>query len=192
MALAAGADLVLMPASIEEARQAIVEAVADGEVSRARLDEAAARVILLARWQDGLIAADPTVTGDYVEALGLGSVTVAASDCSAPFVSDAVTISGGRARDRDALAAAFEEHGVSAGDDGTTVWITGADDGEGTADVVVAMGGPWVLQTSTARVYVGAYGSSASTLAAVAAVLSGDAEPRGEWPVTLMGVPDAC
>ncbi|WP_062200796.1 glycoside hydrolase family 3 N-terminal domain-containing protein [Demequina salsinemoris] len=191
-ALAAGADLLLMPESTKAARRAIVSAVKEGSLSRERLNEAAARVILLSRWQESLTTVEATVDGDYAEALALGSVTVGAADCSAPFVGDTVTISGGFEADREALAAAFEDEGVSVGDDGTSVWITGGDGASGEADVVVAMGGPWALARSQARVYVGAYGRSADTLAAVASVLAGAADPQGSWPVALKGVPDAC
>ncbi|WP_084124422.1 glycoside hydrolase family 3 N-terminal domain-containing protein [Demequina sp. NBRC 110054] len=191
-ALSAGADLLLMPESTDAARRAIVQAVKDGTLSRDRLDEAVARVILLSRWQEGLTPASTAVTGDYAAALALGSATVAAGDCSAPFIGDSVTLSGGFEADRAALADAFEKLGVAVGAGGTSIWVTGGDGSSGSADVVVAMGGPWGLEGSDADVYVGAYGRGKATLAAVAAVLAGEAGPEGDWPVSLAGVPDAC
>lgn len=181
-ALAAGADLLLMPPDPREARDAIVAAVEDGDVPRERLDEAAARMILLARWQQGLEpVADEGL--DYARQLAAAGTTVAARDCSAAFVGDTVTITGGWEADRAALAAALAEHGVTVGDGGTRVLLMGGDDARGSADVVVAMGGPWGLGSSEAEVYVGLYGRGAGALAGLADVLVGAAEPLGEWPV---------
>lgn len=190
-ALRAGADLLLMPESMVKARSAIVQAVESGSLSRERLDEAAARVILLARWQESLTSS-VTVADGYAEDFAREAVTVGATACDAPFLGQRVTITGGFAADRDALAAALEAHGVQVGGGGTSIWITGSDDSSGSADVVVAMGGPWALERSNASVYVAAYGRSPEALAGVAAVLAGDAEPRGEWPISLDGVPAAC
>ncbi|WP_062131628.1 glycoside hydrolase family 3 N-terminal domain-containing protein [Demequina aestuarii] len=181
-ALAAGADLLLMPPDPRVARDAIVAAVGSGEVPRERLDEAAARMILLSRWQASL---EPEVDQgrDYARELAAAGATVAARDCSAPFVGDTVTLSGGWEDERAALAAALEAHGVAVGDGGTSIVLMGGDDASANADVVVAMAGPWGLSASQATVYVGLYGRSAGALAGLADVLVGDAEPLGEWPV---------
>ncbi|GMA36278.1 glycoside hydrolase family 3 N-terminal domain-containing protein [Demequina litorisediminis] len=53
-ALAAGADVLLMPADPRAARDAIVDAIRDGDVPRSRLDDALSRVILAGRWQGSL------------------------------------------------------------------------------------------------------------------------------------------
>lgn len=50
LALRAGADLIVSPANVEAEHAAIVAALASGELDRERLDEAAARVLTLARW----------------------------------------------------------------------------------------------------------------------------------------------
>ncbi|WNM24009.1 glycoside hydrolase family 3 N-terminal domain-containing protein [Demequina capsici] len=191
-ALAAGADLLLMPESVDDSLNAIVAAVDAGTLPRARLDEAAARVILLSRWQAGLVQVAPTVTGDYARALADAGVTVAAADCDAPFVTGPVTITGGFRADRDALAAALASHGVVLGEGGSTIWLTGSDDTSGSADVVVAMDGPWGLSGSTARVYAAVYGRGDSALAGLADVLTGAVAPQGRWPVALANVPAAC
>ncbi len=62
-ALAAGADLVLMPADTAAAHAAIVAALADGTVARPRIEDAAAKVVALQRWQARRAAATP-VPGD--------------------------------------------------------------------------------------------------------------------------------
>ncbi|QWC85127.1 glycosyl hyrolase family 3 [Nocardioidaceae bacterium] len=50
-ALRAGADLVLMPIDSDVAHATIVSAVEDGTLSRERLEDAAAKVVALQRWQ---------------------------------------------------------------------------------------------------------------------------------------------
>ena len=44
-AIAAGVDVVLMPANFRVARQAVLDALANGALSQTRVDEAAARVV---------------------------------------------------------------------------------------------------------------------------------------------------
>lgn len=58
MALEAGADLLLMPADVRGAHEAIVGAVESGELSQDRLDEAAERVVALLLWQQDLEAGE--------------------------------------------------------------------------------------------------------------------------------------
>ncbi|WP_144018917.1 glycoside hydrolase family 3 N-terminal domain-containing protein [Demequina sp. NBRC 110056] len=181
-ALAAGADIILLPPDPRAARDAIVAAVESGDVPRERLDEAAARAITLARWQESF-APSPEPSEGYASALAAAGATVAAKDCEAPFVSGSVSISGGFDADRAALAAALEERGVAIGTGGTAVVLMGGDAASGSGDVVVAMGGPWGLSASTADVYVGLYGRSADALAGLADVLTGAVAPGGEWPV---------
>ena len=50
-ALAAGADLLLMPADTRLAHAQVTQAIESGAVPRARAEEAAARVVALQRWQ---------------------------------------------------------------------------------------------------------------------------------------------
>lgn len=68
LALEAGADLLLMPASSTGAHEAIVSAVESEQISRQRLEEAAQRVVALALWQQDLaageLAAGPSATLD--------------------------------------------------------------------------------------------------------------------------------
>ncbi|KQV69793.1 glycosyl hyrolase family 3 [Nocardioides sp. Root122] len=65
-ALQAGADLLLMPVDNATTHQIIVDAVESGELSRARIEEAAARVVALQMWQ-ARIAAKRPVPPDVVE-----------------------------------------------------------------------------------------------------------------------------
>ena len=65
-ALEAGADLLLMPVDTEATHQILVDALASGDISRARVEEAAARVVALQMWQ-ARIAAQRPVPVDVVE-----------------------------------------------------------------------------------------------------------------------------
>lgn len=58
-ALAAGADLLLMPADTRVAHAQVTQAIESGTVSRERAEEAAARVVALQRWQQRAAAVSP-------------------------------------------------------------------------------------------------------------------------------------
>lgn len=183
-ALAAGADLLVMPRDAETARRAIVTAVQNGTLSRARLDQAIARVSLLMSTQAEWAAASPTATTDpdYARHFAASSATVAAPECGKSLVGDRVQIYGGWPSERQALADALAAYGVSQGG-GTSIRILGSASGSGDADIVVAMDGPWGLPGSRASVYVGLYGRSHDALAGLADVLVGQVQPHGQWPV---------
>jgi beta-N-acetylhexosaminidase len=191
-ALNAGADLILMPGVNSEAYNAIVGAVDNGTLSRERLDEAASRVIALMRYQASI---DPEVEieGDYVKALSLASATVVTPGlCGRPLVGSSVTIRGGWASERNALSGYLAQYGIATGG-GTSILLLGTSERSGTADVVVALDGPWGLSSSHATTYIGLYGRGPSTLSALADILAGKATPMGRWPVPLAGLPyDAC
>jgi beta-N-acetylhexosaminidase len=65
-ALQAGADLLLMPVDNATTHQILVDALQSGELSRARIEEAAARVVALQMWQ-ARVAAQRPVPPDVVE-----------------------------------------------------------------------------------------------------------------------------
>ncbi len=65
-ALEAGADLLLMPVDTAVTHQIVVDAINSGDVSRERVEEAAARVVALQMWQARLAAQRP-VPADIVE-----------------------------------------------------------------------------------------------------------------------------
>ncbi|WP_062380546.1 glycoside hydrolase family 3 N-terminal domain-containing protein [Demequina pelophila] len=194
MALAAGADTLLMPASVNGAIEGIVEAVESGRLDRARLDEAAARTIALMRWAGGIEPGDPAVlegdaladlfAGDYARALAAAGATVATADCSAPLVGEAATVTGGTDAQRATLEAALEARGVALGG-GASVRLIASGTTAATADVVVVLGDPWHLDRSDAGAYVALYGRTASALEGLADVLTGAVPPGGDWPVDL-------
>jgi beta-N-acetylhexosaminidase len=65
-ALQAGADLLLMPVDTATTHQIVVDAINAGDVSRERVEEAAARVVAVQMWQARLAARRP-VPVDVVE-----------------------------------------------------------------------------------------------------------------------------
>lgn len=186
-ALAAGADLLLFPADPAAARAAIIAAVTTGELPRARLDEAIARVSLVMQARTSTAA--PVTDPSYARSFAAASAVVAGSVCEGPVVGGSVTISGGGEGERAALYAALAEHGIGKGS-GTRVRILGPTPSSGSADVVVAMDVPWSLPSWSATTYVGLFGRSDDALAALADVLSGAVDARGQWPVG--GMPAAC
>jgi beta-N-acetylhexosaminidase len=58
-ALNAGADLLLMPVDTVETHRVVTKAIDNGDVTRERAEEAAARVIALQLWQQRAAAAAP-------------------------------------------------------------------------------------------------------------------------------------
>jgi beta-N-acetylhexosaminidase len=65
-ALAAGADLLLMPADTPHTHGVLTKALRDGELSRERVEEAAARVVAVQLWQQR-VSADREVPADATE-----------------------------------------------------------------------------------------------------------------------------
>ena len=65
-ALKAGADLLLMPVETATTHQIVTDAIIAGDVSRERVEEAAARVVALQVWQ-ARVAAQRPVPADVVE-----------------------------------------------------------------------------------------------------------------------------
>lgn len=179
-AVKAGADLVVMPANLDKAIDGIVNAVEKGTLKRERLNEAAARVIITARAQAQTAPSGTSRTAQFVE----GSIVVAAKNCEA-LIGKQVTIKGGTSGQRETLEKALADRGVEVGSGGTTILLVEGDRGHGTADVVVATGGPWGLPNSKAQTYVATWGAGGAQLRALAAVLSGDVAPRGTWPVSV-------
>ncbi len=77
-ALAAGADLLLMPADTRRTHATVTAALEDGTLDRARVEEAAARVVALQRWQ-ARIAAERPVGDDVEEQAAAASAALSAA-----------------------------------------------------------------------------------------------------------------
>ena len=204
-ALAAGADLLLMPSDLTGARDGIVAAVDSGEVPADRLTEAAERVVTLLMWRDQLAEAlgqanqeekaaagvvpgsgtggtEPAATSREVSA---AAITVVEGECSAPLVGDSVQVAGGTARDRARFTAAAEDAGLGVGSGPLITLLVGARE-PGRGDVVVALDAPFGLASSSVPdggALVALYGRSPGAFEALVDVLTGEAEAPGALPV---------
>lgn len=187
-ALAAGADIALLPPDPAVARAAVMAAVKSGELPRERLDEAVARINLMMRYQSQLVAAAPEVSAFSATDFMTSAAVVSGERCSGSLVDGSVAIRGGTAREREALAAALADYGIGQGP-GTTVELLGSARA-GTADVVVALDAPWGIPTSGARTTVGLFARSDAAMQALARILVDASNAGGVWPVA--GMPASC
>ena len=193
-AIAAGADLALMPPDSGDAVSALSDALADGDLPRERLVEAATRVVAMQLWQAriGAVGGTEDETGgdaqdDADEALtdlADASLTVLAGECSIEDPAETVTLTGGSEPARAAFTESAEAAGLTVGDGGTTVSL-GAEEGAGGADVVVGTTGPWNVEDASAETIIEVYDDNPHAFAAVAKYLSGDLEATGSSPVDL-------
>lgn len=191
-ALAAGADLLLMPADTAAAVRAVTEALDSGTLPRPRVEEAAARVVALMRWQSRAPAADPAALGAHADAsyaASLAGLTVVDGPCSGALVGDSVQVAGGTAADRARFGEAAAAAGLAVGS-GDVVRLLGGPTSSGQGDVVVALDAPYGLGASsatTARITL--YGRTPQAFAALVDVLLGRASGGGRLPVAVEGLP---
>jgi beta-N-acetylhexosaminidase len=200
-ALQAGADLLLTPPDAAAAVRGIADAVASGALDRARLDEAAGRVIAMQRWQAQIAEraepveaeASAAAAADASAALSAAAVTLVSGPCSGPLVGPRVQVLGGSDADRAAMAEALRAHGlqVAPGGADSTVRLLRGESGGGGADAAVALDWPHALAGTSAPVRIAAFGRTAGAFDAVAAVLGGDAAAPGRLPLAIEGLPTA-
>lgn len=192
-AMSAGADVLLMPADPRAAHAALVAALAHGSLARERVEEAAAKVVALQRWQARQAPPPgPDAVGSGTEAsyaLSLAGVTVAAGPCSGALVDGGVQVVGGTETDRARFAEAAERAGLATGT-GTVVRLLGGGT-PGDGDVVVSLDTPYALGSSQASVArIALYGRTPQAFRALVDVLLGDARAGGRLPVAVDGLPD--
>lgn len=189
-ALNAGSDLLLMPADVQAAHGAIVAALADGSLSRERLEEAAAKVVALMMHQKGADQVDFSVIGSHrhlAMRVSAEALTVIQGRCKGPYLEGPFTATGDRA-----TVATFQRlairHGLTVGT-GTTVALIDAYGDPVDADIVVSLDTPYVLAASSASVAkLALYGSTPPALEALVRALVGEAAPRGHLPVDVPGI----
>jgi beta-N-acetylhexosaminidase len=200
-ALVAGNDLLLMPPDLAAAHAGLRAGLRDGRLARARLVEAATRVLTLkfrlAAFPAPPMSAIATAGGAAaVTELNRAAVTVFRGPCSGRLVNGPVTVtsSGGRQRARQWLADALRATGVKvvpAG--GAEVHLVGYGDASGDlrpgAAVTVAMDTPHVLGGARSRVLLATYSSSHLSMVALADALTGRSRPAGRSPVPVRGLP---
>jgi beta-N-acetylhexosaminidase len=189
-ALKAGNDVVLMPPRPAAARDGIVRAVRSGRLSRARLEQAAARQIAALLHQRDLepaLVRKPGTSRQASYRLSAGAATVASGACRGRLVGPAVRASG----PSDAVARfnhAARRAGLRTGS-GTSVALIGYRGGGRSADVVVTLDTPYALGRSSARVAkVAMYGNTPGAMRALVDVLVGKARAPGRLPVPVSGV----
>lgn len=192
-AVGAGADLLLMPADGRAAHAALVAALGSGELPRARVDDAAAKVVALQRWQARQAPAPgPEAVGAHAEAssvLSLAGATVVDGPCSGSLVDGAVQVVGGTDTDRARFTEAAEAAGLATGS-GAVVRLLGTATSSGVGDVVVALDVPYGLAASDASVArIALYGRTPGAFRALVDVLTGTAAASGHLPVAVDGLP---
>ena len=191
-ALAAGADLLLMPADVEQAHAAIVQALAAGTLPAARLDEAAQRVATMMIWHARTTppagtagSGAPAGSGAAVSAqVSASAVTVVSGPCSGPLVPGSVRVAGGGPGDRERFEAAAARAGLTVGA-GPLVNLIGFGGKPAGGDIAVSLDAPWPLQGSSAPVKVALYGRTDAAFDALAAVLAGKAPAPGKLPAAV-------
>ncbi|GIJ25576.1 beta-N-acetylhexosaminidase [Micromonospora qiuiae] len=200
-ALKAGNDLILMPPNVSQAYDGLLAALRDGSLPRARLVEAATRVLTMKFTLAGgeapeLSTLNAPAHREAARALAGAAITVLRGRCDTTGVRGPVTVtsSGGRAHTRAALTEALTEAGVTVVPSGGTVvhlvgYGDGADDLRADAAVTVAMDTPYVLARAASPTLLATYSSSRASMAALADVLAGKAAPRGRSPVKVAGLP---
>lgn len=191
-ALAAGADLLLMPTDVEQAHAAIVQALAAGTLPAARLDEAAQRVATMMIWHARTTppagtagSGAPAGSGAALSAqVSASAVTVVSGPCSGPLVPGSVRVAGGGPGDRERFEAAAARAGLTVGS-GPLVNLIGFGGKPAGGDIAVSLDAPWPLQGSSAPVKVALYGRTDAAFDALAAVLAGKAPAPGKLPAAV-------
>jgi beta-N-acetylhexosaminidase len=204
-ALLAGNDLLLMPPSVVEARNGLLDALASGQLPRQRLVEAVTRVLTLkltlaAHDRPDMSTVDSPDHEKAAAAVAAAAVTVLSGPCSGPMVPGPVqiTTSDGRGQQATWLTEALTAAGVSVvSSGGSRVHLVGYGDGAGDlvggAAATVAMDTPYVLASSNSPVKVATYSSTRVAMVALAAVIAGRTAAPGRSPVPVNGLPaSAC
>jgi len=192
-AFLAGNDLLLMPPSVEAARAGLLDALHEGRIPRARLEESVTRILTLKATLGESPRPEMTVLGtaeDSAFAVASAAITVLSGPRSGPLVAGPVriTTSAGRAQQRTWLAEELTSAGVEVVDEGgAVVHLVGYGDDEGNlaahAAVTVAMDTPYVLAEADSPVRIATYSSTRVAMRALAAVLAGHATAPGRLPV---------
>jgi beta-N-acetylhexosaminidase len=190
-ALAAGADLLLMPADVGLAHAAIVQAVAAGSLPAERLTEAAQRVATMMTWRGRLAAqtaAQPAAapgSGNALSAsVSAAALTVVSGACSGPLVPGSVQLAGGSPQDRARFEAAAAKAGLATGS-GPLVTLIGYNGRPAGGDIAVALDAPWPLGASSSPTKIALYGRTQGAFDALASVLAGKAAAPGKLPAAV-------
>lgn len=207
-ALAAGADLALLPPDSAAAAEAVRTALEDGTLKREDLKESATRVVAAQLWQTavaGQSAADQSGEDsgpgedEQRQQLADAALTVMTGECRFADPVDEVSVTGSDLGVK-AFTEAAEEAGLKVTDSAeTTVALVpgpllGSETvkqatarNSTTADVAVALSGPWELDGFESGTQLAIYDDWRPGMTAVASYLSGDLEATGSLPVQIEG-----
>jgi beta-N-acetylhexosaminidase len=198
--LLAGADLLLMPADLGAAADGLRDALGSGRLTRARLVEAATRVLTL-RLRLGsppapVPASDASAHRTAALAVAAAAITVLRGPCEGPLVKGPVRVTAAEGRDTQAawLREALTDAGVDVvSSGGRRIHLVGYLDGRADlakdAAVTVAMDTPFLLRYADSSVRVATYSSTRVAMEALAAVIAGTAKAPGRSPVSVSGLP---
>ena len=192
-ALAAGADLALMPPDAAAAQQAVVKAMGDGTLKKKNLVKKAERVVAMqlstAEKQKAMTSSSESESGTDSEDpkkvltdVAEKSLTVLKGKCAFKGT-DAISIVGGSEKEKAALTTAAEDAGITVGTGGTNVSLSPKT----SAEVAVGTAAPWTMRNTSAKTAVTAYDSNPYALQAVAKWLKGDLSASGKLPVKYEG-----
>ncbi|GAA1850682.1 glycoside hydrolase family 3 N-terminal domain-containing protein [Brevibacterium marinum] len=186
-ALAAGADLALMPPDSAAAQRAVVAAMDSGELERPDLEEKAQRVVAMqlatAQKQKTMgSAGDSEDPQEVLTDVAEKSLTVLKGQCSYKGT-DSISIVGGSEKEKSELTKAAKDAGLEVGSGGTSVSLSP----DTSAEVAVGTAAPWTMRDTPAKAAVTAYDSNPDALKAVAKWLKGDLSASGDLPVEYDG-----
>lgn len=203
-ALAAGADLALLPPDSVAAAEAVRTALGDGTLKRADLEESATRVVAAQLWQTATAGDAGDDAGksedDQRQQLAVAALTVMNGECRFAEPVDEVSVTGSDLGVK-AFTEAAKETGlnVTDGAETTVALVPGPLLGSETvkqakarnskkADVAVALSGPWELDGYESGTQLAIYDDWQPGMTAVARYLTGDLEATGSLPVKVEGV----
>lgn len=187
-ALAAGADIALMPPDSGAAQKAIVKAMGGGTLEKKDLVEKSERVVAAqlatAEAQKSVQAGDSDAKDPkkVLTEVADKSLTVLKGECSFTGT-DSISIVGGSDKEKAALKEAAEAEGLTVGSGGTSVSLSPST----SAEVAVGTAAPWTMRSTAAKSAVTAYDSNPYALRAVAKWLKGDLEASGQLPAEYDG-----
>lgn len=199
-AVQAGADVLLMPADPQAAVNGLVQGVRTKKVSRARLEESAARMVatLRARVHNPPSPSAPGSHRSVATAVAKASITKLGGACKARLVGRSIAVSGSTAADRAALTKAARAAGLATGSGTSVVLRTGSAyraaepskrttaGGPVSGDVIVALDAPYTLARDRARVAkLATFGRTPATFTALVDVLLGRQPAKGKLPVAV-------
>ncbi|MGO3024513.1 MAG: glycoside hydrolase family 3 N-terminal domain-containing protein [Brevibacterium sp.] len=187
-ALAAGADIALMPPDSAAAQKAIVTAMGDGTLEKKDLVEKSERVVAAqlatAEAQKSVQAGDSDAKDPkkVLAEVADKSLTVLKGKCSFAGT-DSISIVGGSDKEKAALKEAAEAEDLTVGSGGTSVSLSPST----SAEVAVGTAAPWTMRSTAAKSAVTAYDSNPYALRAVAKWLKGDLAASGQLPAEYDG-----